>query len=121
MRPGLLTLAVSLLTCATALADGDPDAGKKVFNKCAICHSVEAGVNKIGPSLFGVVGRPSASIANFTYSPAMAAANKVWDAKELDIYLTEPKAEVPGTKMLFMGVKDPTDRQNLIAYLATLK
>jgi cytochrome c len=51
----------------------------------------------------------------------MAAANKVWDEKELDTYLTDPKAEVPGTKMLFIGIKDPTDRQNLIAYLATLK
>jgi cytochrome c len=116
-----VAFVLSVAVAARALADGDPEAGKKVFNKCAICHATEAGVNRIGPSLFGVVGRPSASLPGFSYSPAMAAANKVWDEKELDTYLTDPKAEVPGTKMLFIGIKDPTDRQNLIAYLATLK
>ena len=104
-----------------ALADGDPAAGKTVFQKCAICHSTDANVNKVGPSLHDVVGRHSASIANYEYSSAMKSANKVWDPKELDTYLTDPRAEVPGTKMIFPGLKSEADRQNVIAYLETLK
>jgi cytochrome c len=109
------------LTGGTAFAAGDSAAGKVVFAKCGICHSPDAGVNKIGPSLHGIVGRQSASIPNFSYSPAMQNAHKVWDEKQLDVYITEPHADVPGTKMIFPGIKSDTDRQNLIAYLATLK
>lgn len=112
----LLTMGSALLSTG-ALADGDPVAGKMVFQKCAVCHSSEAGVNKVGPSLHGVVGRRSASIADYNYSTAMKSANKVWDPKELDLYLTDPRAEVPGTKMIFPGLKNEADRQNLIAYL----
>jgi cytochrome c len=104
-----------------AMAAGDPEAGKEIFKKCGICHSPEKGVNKVGPSLFGVVGRHSATIDTFTYSDAMKAANKTWDEATLDIYLTDPRALVPGTKMIFPGLKDPADRANVIAYLSTLK
>jgi cytochrome c len=117
----VLALAFSGVAGGAALAAGDAAAGKVLFMKCAICHSPDAGVNKIGPSLHGVVGRHSASIPNFTYSPAMQSANKVWDEAELDTYLTNPSALVPGTKMIFPGFKSETDRQNIIAYLATLK
>jgi cytochrome c len=119
-----LRAALALAFCmtgGTAFAAGDPAAGKVVFAKCGICHSPDAGVNKIGPSLHGIVGRQSASIANFSYSPAMQNAHKVWDEKELNVYITDPHADVPGTKMIFPGIKSDTDRQNLIAYLATLK
>ncbi|HUN51491.1 MAG TPA: cytochrome c family protein, partial [Candidatus Sulfotelmatobacter sp.] len=88
--------------------------------KCAICHSSEEGVNKLGPSLHAVVGRASGSIADYPYSDAMKAANRVWDAQTLDIYLTDPRALVPGIKMTFPGLKDPSDRANVIAYLRTL-
>ena len=104
-----------------ARAAGDAAAGEQLFKKCAICHSPQAGVNKIGPSLFGIVGRKSATIETFNYSDAMKAANKTWDEATLDTYLTDPKALVPGTKMIFPGFKDPADRANVIAYLATLK
>ena len=104
-----------------AMAAGDPAAGEQVFKKCAICHSPEKGVNKIGPSLFGIVGRPSGSIAGFTYSDAMKGAGKTWDEATLNVYLTDPKAFIPGIKMIFPGLKDETDRANVIAYLATLK
>lgn len=97
--------------------DGDPAAGQKVFAKCQSCHSLDAGTNKVGPSLHGLIGRHSASIENFNYSPAMKSANVTWDPATLDKYLTNPRAMVPGTKMLFPGLPKPEDRANLIAYL----
>jgi cytochrome c len=119
---GIFVLFAALVVgAASARADGDAEAGKKTFAKCGICHAVEAGKNKIGPSLFGVVGRKSASIADFAYSDAMKAANKTWDAATLNEWLTNPKALVPGTKMIFAGLPSQTDRDNVIAYLSTLK
>lgn len=115
-----LLAAVMLLSAGsgTALAaDGDPALGQKIFAKCQVCHSLDAGTNKLGPSLHGLVGRPSGSIANFNYSPAMKSANVTWDPPTLDKYLTSPKAMVPGTKMLFPGLPKEEDRANLIAYL----
>ncbi len=122
MRGWWLLAAIGVVAWAgQAAADGDPEAGKEIFKKCTLCHSPDAGVNKVGPSLHGVVGRHSASIADFNYSDAMKAADKTWDPATLDVYLTEPKAMVPGTKMIFAGLKDATDRANVIAYLSTLK
>jgi len=118
---GLLAGLIMVVLADNALAAGDAEAGKVVFKKCSICHSPEQGVNKVGPSLWGVVGRHSASIADFNYSEAMKAANKTWDPATLDTWITNPKAFVPGTKMLFVGLKDQTDRDNVIAYLETLK
>jgi cytochrome c len=118
---GLLAGLSMVVSANHALAAGDAEAGKVVFKKCSICHSPEQGVNKVGPSLWGVVGRHSASIADFNYSDAMKAADKTWDPATLDTWITNPKAFVPGTKMLFVGLKDQTDRDNVIAYLETLK
>jgi cytochrome c len=115
-----IALATVSLTSA-ALAGGDAEAGKKVFSKCAVCHTAVAGKNGLGPSLFGVVGRPSASVPGYNYSDAMKAANKTWDETTLDAYLTDPKVAVPGNKMAFAGLPKPEDRANVIAYLATLK
>ncbi|MGO9392588.1 c-type cytochrome [Rhodoblastus sp.] len=111
----------SLSFASAASAAGDADAGKKVFNKCAVCHTAVAGKNGLGPSLFGVVGRPSASAPGFNYSDAMKGAGKTWDDATLDAYLADPKAVVPGNKMAFAGLPKPEDRANVIAYLATLK
>jgi cytochrome c len=114
--------AIMIALAAPAHADGDPTAGEAVFKKnCAVCHTTEAGKNKIGPSLHGVVGRPSASLPDFTYSDAMKAANKTWDPATLDTYLTNPRGLVPGTKMIFLGLKAEADRQNVIAYLESQK
>ncbi len=121
-----ITLGVALAVFAVGFAgaaradDGDPAAGKVVFGKCAICHSADTGVNKIGPSLHGVVDRHSASIPTFNYSPAMKAADWDWSADKLNTYLVDPRAVVPGTRMIFPGLKSDTDRANLIAYLKTL-
>lgn len=105
-----------------AFADGDSAAGQSVFKAvCSMCHSNQAGQNKIGPSLFGVVGRKTGSEPGYTYSPANQGANLTWDEATLDKYLQAPRTVVPGTKMTYGGLKDDTKRANLIAYLATLK
>lgn len=120
MRRILVIAAVALLPFA-ARAEGDAAAGKTVFSQCAICHSPKQGENRIGPSLFGVVGRPAHSEAGFAYSDAMKKHDVTWTEAELNTYLTDPRKIVPGTKMIFPGIKDDTKRANLIAYLATLK
>jgi cytochrome c len=113
----LLTLAALAATPALAA-----DSGETIFKRtCFICHSAAAGQNKVGPSLFGVVGRPSGEEAGFNYSEAMQSAHLTWDEATLDKYLTNPKAMVPGTKMLFVGVKNADDRHALIDYLKSLK
>jgi cytochrome c len=99
----------------------DVEAGKVAFKKCALCHTTEPGKNKIGPSLFGVVGRKAGSLDNFSYSEAMKNFDHTWDAETLDTYLADPRAVVPGTKMIFPGIKDKTEREDVIAYLETLK
>jgi len=122
MKRLVLSAVITILAAATpALAAGDVEAGKVVFKKCAVCHAVEAGKNKIGPSLWGVVGRKSASIEGFSYSTAMKAADKVWDDPTLHAYLEAPAKMVVGTKMAFPGLKVEKDRDDVIAYLATLK
>jgi cytochrome c len=116
---GILIAAGSI---ELAHADGDVQAGEAVFKKtCAVCHATDAGKNKIGPSLSGVVGRHSAGASDFAYSDAMKKADKTWDAATLDTYLTNPRGLVPGTKMIFVGLKSDQDRQNVIAYLAAQK
>jgi cytochrome c len=110
-----------MLAAARAEAAGDPMKGKQQFSKCSICHSAEAGDDKVGPSLAGIVGRKSASDEKFAYSAAMKSFNQVWDEKTLDTYLTNPRQTVPGTKMVYPGLKNQGDRDDLIAYLATLK
>ena len=118
---GFATMAAVALTVGTARAEGDPALGKTQFNKCAACHSIKAGENKIGPSMHGIVGRPAHSVDGFSYSDAMKNYNVTWDASTLDHYLADPRGTVPGTKMIFVGLKKEDERANLIAYLETLK
>lgn len=115
----LLTLAAFLCLAAPALAEGDAVAGKVVFKKCAPCHSTEP-VNRVGPTLAGIVGRPVATIEDYGYSPAMRAFGedgKVWSEAQIAEYLMSPKAMVPGTRMTFAGLRKIEDIANLIAYL----
>jgi len=119
---GIACGIVVLAWASLAQAAGDAAAGETVFKKnCAVCHTTEAGKNKIGPSLFGVVGRHSASVAGYSYSEAMKKADKTWDDQTLDTYLANPRAVVPGTKMIFIGLKSDEDRQNVVAFLETQK
>jgi cytochrome c len=119
---GIAAGIVVLAWANLAQAAGDAAAGEAIFKRnCAVCHTTEAGKNKIGPSLFSVVGRHSASLADYTYSDAMKQADKTWDDQALDAYLTNPRALVPGTKMIFVGLKNEEDRQNIIAFLESQK
>lgn len=106
------------------LAAANAEAGKQVFNKCAICHTPGKGeANKVGPNLWGIVGAITAKHSDFSYSAAMAQRGKegkVWSYEELYRYIYSPKKHVPGTKMAFAGIKKDEDRANLIAYLRTL-
>jgi cytochrome c len=116
----------AVFACLLPIASGsvaaaDIEAGKTAFKKCVLCHSNEPGKNKIGPSLFGIVGRKSAGLANYNYSYAMKKFNHTWDPQTLNQYLNDPPAMVAETKMIFSGIKDKTERENLIAYLETLK
>lgn len=117
-----LALAVVLtLLAPSAWADGDVAAGKASFSKCIICHSAAPGVSMVGPSLFGIVGRHSAAVPGFPYSPAMKAADWTWTPERLDSFLTDPRTAMAGTRMIFPGLKSVTERGDLISYLATLK
>ena len=91
-----------------------------MFARCAACHSTAPGENKVGPSLAGVFGRKSGSEPGYSYSAALKAANITWDESTLDQYLANPGTDIHGTKML-VSVPSAADRQNVIAYLQTLK
>jgi cytochrome c len=104
-----------------ALAAGDAAAGKQMFTTtCGVCHSTESGVNMIGPSLAGIVGSKSGAVPGYSFSPALKAAKITWDEQTLDKFLENPKADVHGTKMP-ISVPNPETRDNIIAYLETLK
>jgi cytochrome c len=103
------------------LATADVAAGKKLFRKCSVCHTVGAGGrNRVGPDLFAIVGRAVGGHAGFRYSGAMASLGGTWTAAMLDAFLTKPTDFLAGTKMRFAGLGAARDRANLIAYLATL-
>ena len=92
--------------------------GAKVFKKCAACHSIaDDGANKIGPALWGVLGRPTGSVAGYKYSKAMAAYSKNWSFEEMNSFLTKPKDWIKGTKMSFAGLKKAKERAAVILYM----
>jgi cytochrome c len=117
-------VAAGLLVALPAAASAqDAEAGKKVFNKCAPCHSIGPGAkNKVGPELNGLVGRQPGTVAGFNYSDAMKKYGekvKAWDDALFHKYIEDPKKEVPGNKMVFPGVKDELERDDLAAYIET--
>jgi len=121
VRSASYAIAALGLGSSAGFAAGDPAVGQQVFSsRCSVCHTTEPSMNRIGPSLAGVVGRKSGTEAGFDYSPALKAAGITWDEKTLDQFIKNPGADVHGTKM-FVSVSDDDDRQNVIAYLMTLK
>ncbi len=105
-------------TTGAALADGDRDNGAKAFRQCAACHSLQAGDHRTGPSLAGIWGKQAGSIATFNrYSEALKGSGIVWNAEALDRWLADPKATVPGNRMVFRGVAEKRTRDDLIAFL----
>ena len=92
--------------------------GAKVFMKCSACHSIaEGGANKIGPALWGVLGRPAGSVPGYKYSKAMAAYGKNWSFEEMNGFLIKPKGWIKETKMSFAGLRSAKDRASVILYL----
>lgn len=96
---------------------GDPAKGKRVFAQCMTCHAVQEGRNNVGPSLYQIVGRESGSVAGFKYSAANSGSDVVWTEENLFEYLENPQAFIPGTIMVFPGLRSPQDRADVIAYL----
>lgn len=103
------------------LASADVAAGQEITKRCVSCHTFEkGGANKVGPNLWGVVGRDVGKHEGFTYSEAMATHGGKWDYNSLSHFLKKPKVHVPGTKMAFAGLSKENERANLIAYLRSL-
>ena len=113
----MMSAVVLLLATGAARADGDPARGEKRFEECATCHTLERGVNNVGPSLFGMFGRKAGEIADFRYSPALKKSGITWTPQTLDAYIADPQKEVPGNRMPYAGMPDAADRADLIAYL----
>ena len=104
---------IMALLASASIADGE-----KVFKKCAACHSIsKGGGNKIGPALWGVLGRQAGLVSDYKYSKAMTSHGKAWSFEEMDGFLTKPKDWVKGTKMSFMGLKKETERAAVILYM----
>lgn len=117
--------AALLLTGATwagstwaGTISGDAERGAGLYDRCIACHSPAR--NRTGPKHCGLMDRTAGSLANYRYSDAMRDSGIVWTAETLDAFLEAPRDFMPGTKMTYAGVPDPTDRADLIAYLATL-
>jgi cytochrome c len=125
VRLGLVGLGVAavaaLAAAGTAQAAGgtagDAARGKTVFARCAACHDLNTGVVRMGPSLKGIIGRKSGSVANFGYSAGMKGKGVVWNPDPIDVFLSGPMKYVPGTRMAFPGLSNPQDRADVIAYL----
>ena len=100
------------------LASAKASEGEKVFKKCASCHSIsKGGKNKIGPALWGVIGRQVGTVAEYKYSKSLIAYGKKWSFEEMNGFLIKPKEWIPGTKMAFAGLKNEKDRASLILYM----
>jgi len=117
----IIGVAALLVDSSPSLANGDAAAGDLAFTAtCGACHSTKPGVNKIGPSLAGIVGAKSGTAPGYHFSPALKAGNITWDEQALDKFLENPSADAHGTKMV-ISIPNADDRHDIIAYLKTLK
>ena len=110
-----------LITVSSALDTAsaqDVAAGEKSFRKCLPCHSIGLGAqNKVGPEQNGLDGRKSGTVAGYTYSQANKNSGIVWNDDTFKEYIADPRAKIPGTKMIFPGIKDPKEATDLWAYI----
>lgn len=99
-------------------ADGLIATGKAAFNSCAACHGIDkGGTNKVGPNLYGIIGQAAGSVKGFGYSDALASSGITWTKDELDSYIANPAAKVPGTTMMAGAITDAGRREAIIAYI----
>jgi len=113
----LAVIATSVI--ATAALAQDVAAGKTSFNKCMACHSIGAGAkNKVGPELNGLDGRHSGTAPGYSYSDANKNSGMTWNEAQFKDYIKDPKAKIPGTKMVFAGIKNEKEASDLWAFLA---
>ena len=111
-------IALAVIMTVGTVEAGDAKKGKKVYNKCKACHTIKkGGKNRVGPNLFGIVGRKAAQVKGFKYSKAMKNSGITWDEATLNKFLKKPKKLVKKTKMAFGGLKKDSQRADLIAYL----
>jgi cytochrome c len=116
MKTTALVIAALLLCGGPApAADGDPARGAEIYQRCIACHSLER--NRSGPMHCGLFGRRAGSVPGYAYSQAMTRSGIVWDERTLDLFLASPLVVVPGTKMGYGGIRNATERSDLIAYL----
>ena len=119
MNRSIAILAFTLASLAPAMAQ-DAEAGKSVFGQCRACHAIGEGAkNGVGPQLNGLIGRKAGTVEGYNYSEANKNSGKVWDEANFTTYIKDPKGQMPGTKMVYAGLKDETRIANLIAYLKT--
>jgi len=117
MKKLLITAALVTVSPGLAFAQ-DLAAGATTFKKCAPCHDVgEKAKNKVGPELNGIDGRHSGSAAGYNYSDANKKSGIIWNEATFMEYIKDPRGKIPGTKMVFLGIKDETQAKNLWAYL----
>ena len=113
-------LLIFCLSSAHSWAECDVEAGKKQFNKCVACHSVEPDVQLMGPSLHGLMGRKVGSVEGFPFSEAMVNADFIWTEETLDAFLESPMQYLPGTVMPFGGIRKADQRDAIICYIKQL-
>ena len=111
------SLIVAVTLTSPALADCDVETGRKQYNKCVACHSLEPHVQLMGPSLHGLIDRKAGSLKRFAYSLAMEEAGFEWSEESLDAFLANPAELVPGNSMPFGGIRNPSQRASLICYI----
>ena len=118
----LSAAAALALMSSTAFAAGDPEAGAKIFNKCAACHKIGPGAkNGVGPELNGLNGRKTGAAEGYAYSEANKNSGLTWDEATFKEYITAPQKKIPGTKMTFPGLPNEADRDNIWAYIVQFK
>ena len=117
MRGVVLAFAAGILATVPGHAQ-DAAAGAKIFDQCRACHQIGEGArNAVGPELNGVIGRKAGSVEGYSYSPANKESGITWDETTFRKYIENPKAVVPGTKMIFPGLKDPKQIEDVLAFL----
>jgi len=121
LKMAIAMAVLSLSAVQPVLAEGDAKLGKRVFKKCAACHTVKLGKQKVGPSLYNIVDAKAASVEGYTkYSDALLNSGLTWDEATLRSFLKKPREVVPKTKMAFGGLKKEADLDNLMAYLKSV-